>query len=158
MPHSYYWSQNAGNVIGLADSVNIPTDDIEFSFVAGSMFWFKPQAFQLLLKAVILAKDFELEHGQQDGTMAHAFERFFGMSLNHAGYKIAESDNQEIKLTDISFQFRLLLQEFQKQEQVIQTLSAQITRNEREFGEIFGRKFLSLIKRLKRLLSLSFFL
>jgi glycosyltransferase involved in cell wall biosynthesis len=127
-PNNYFWGPNATNVIKLAHSVGIPTDNIEFSYVAGSMFWFRPQAFNLLLEKGILAQDFDLEQGQQDGTLAHAFERFFGMATNYAGYKIAESDSQEVKLSDISFQFRILIQAFQNQEQIF---TAQVMEKER---------------------------
>ncbi len=120
-PFNYFWKPNIANVIKLAHSIGIPTDNIGFSFVAGSMFWFRPEAFDLLLKANISTSDFEIEQGQQDGTLAHAFERFFGMVANYAGYKIAESDEQVIKLTDIPFQFRLLIESSQNQEEILTT-------------------------------------
>ena len=126
-PNNYYWGPNVTNVTKLAHSVGIPTDNIDFSFVAGSMFWFRPQAFNLLLETGILTQDFDLEQGQQDGTLAHAFERFFGMAANYAGYKIAESDSQEVKLSDIPFQFRILIQASQTQEQI---LTAQVGEKE----------------------------
>ena len=136
-PHNYFWELNAANVIKLAHSVGIPTDNIEFSFVAGSMFWFRPQAFDLLLKTGILTQDFDLEQEQQDGTLAHAFERFFGMAANYAGYKIAESNSKEVRLSDVSFQFRLLIQIFQmlitqlaEKEQAVQALSAHLAEKE----------------------------
>ena len=154
VPSGYFWNQNVKNVTRLAHSVNISTDDIEFSFVAGSMFWFKPQALQLLLKLDVLATDFDNENGQQDGTLAHAFERFFGIALNHTGYKIAESDMQEIRLAEVSFQFRLLLQEFQRQESLIQTLTTQVSRNERRLRKLFGGKFWQIIKVFRRIRSL----
>ena len=140
-PSNYFWKANTANVIKLAHSVDIPTDMIEFSFVAGSMFWFRPQSFDFLLKTGIFTQDFDLEQGQQDGTLAHAFERFFGLAANYAGYKIAESDSKEVRLSDISFQFRLLIQASQNQEQIliaqvaekeqaVQSLSAQVAEKE----------------------------
>ncbi|HET9905510.1 MAG TPA: rhamnan synthesis F family protein, partial [Anaerolineales bacterium] len=122
VPHIYYWAQNSEKVLHLAHSIDIPTDNIEFSYVAGSMFWFRPQALNLLLNPNILTQSFEPEQGQQDGTLAHAFERFFGMVSNYAGYKIAESDSREVKIIDqFSFHFGLLAQEFEKQVQAVQT-------------------------------------
>jgi lipopolysaccharide biosynthesis protein len=149
VPSSYFWYQNSENVIRLANSINIPTNEINFSFVAGSMFWLNPQAFQLLLNMDISVMDFDLEYGQQDGTLAHAFERFFGMLLTYAGYKIAESDKQEVRLAEISFQFRLLLQEFQKQEREIGLFRAYQARNERRLRKIFGSKIWDMVKILR---------
>jgi len=142
-PFNYYWGLNAKNVINLAHSVDIPTDPIEFEYVAGSMFWFRPQAFDLLLKTGTLTNDFDPEQGKTDGTLAHAFERFFGMVVNHAGYKIAESDSQGVKLSEISLHFRILIDEFQKQgkdfisqvagkEQQVQVLAGQLAEKEKQ--------------------------
>lgn len=125
VPHTYYWSQNAEKVLRLARSIGIPTDTVEFTYAAGSMFWFKPQALKLLLNEEILSQDFEPEQGQQDATFAHAFERLFGMVANFAGYKIAESDSSKIKLPDRFFHFDLLVQAFEKQVETVQMFMAQ---------------------------------
>jgi lipopolysaccharide biosynthesis protein len=130
VPHLYYWTQNAKNVLNLARSAGIPTDNIEFSYVAGSMFWFRPQALNLLLNTDVITQSFDIEQGQQDATLAHAFERLFGMVANYTGFKIEESDSQEIKPADFSFHFRLLIQEFNKYEQAIHTLAAHASKQE----------------------------
>jgi lipopolysaccharide biosynthesis protein/glycosyltransferase involved in cell wall biosynthesis len=131
VPHFYYWTRNAEKVLTLAHSIGIPTDHVEFSYVAGSMFWFKPAALSLLLGDSILAQDFEPEQGQQDATLAHAFERMFGMISKFAGYKIAESDSHEIKLADsFSFHFNLLAEEFEKQVQAVGKLTQQTLHQE----------------------------
>lgn len=130
VPYLYYWIQNAENVINLARLIGIPTDNIGFSYVAGSMFWFRPQALHLLLNPELIAQSFDLEEGQQDATLAHAFERLFGMVVNYAGYTIVETDSQEIRPVDDSFHFRLLIQEFNKQEQTVHTLTAQALEQE----------------------------
>jgi len=136
VPHSYYWSVNAKNVIRLANSVGIPTNDIKFSFVAGSMFWFRPQALSLVLKTGLLTKDFDREQGQHDGTLAHAFERFFGMVIDYTGYKIAENDEREVKLSNISFQFHLLINTLQNFEKTIDSLLASVARKDDEIGAL----------------------
>jgi lipopolysaccharide biosynthesis protein len=150
VPSNYFWSQNAGNVIKLARSAHITADDLDFSFIAGSMFWFRPKAFQLLLNLDLSIMDFDLEIGQQDGTLAHAFERFFGIAVIQAGYKIAESDKREVRPVEISFQFRLLLEEVQRQEREIDLFRAYQTRNERRLRKIFGSKIWNMIKFLRR--------
>jgi lipopolysaccharide biosynthesis protein len=148
VPHDYYWNQNAKNVIRLADSVNIPTDDLGFSFVAGSMFWFRPQALQLVLKEEIHTSVFDLELGQQDGTLAHAYERLFGMAVNHSGFKMAESDGEGLRLAEIPFHFRLLLQEFQKQEKAIQSLSVLVSRPGQALMGYYFDQFRQLIYKI----------
>lgn len=55
--------------------IKIPND---FTFPAGSMFWFNPNIFEKLVRYVDLSK-FDFEKGQIDGTKAHAVERVFGI-------------------------------------------------------------------------------
>ncbi len=135
-PFSYYWALNAKNVINLAQSVDIPTDPIEFEYVAGSMFWFRPQALDLLLKTDTHAKDFEPEPVRADGTLAHAYERFFGMVVKHSGFQIAESDSLGLRLSDIPLQFRVLIQEFQKLEK---ELDSQVGMKEQQVQVLIGQ-------------------
>ena len=130
VPHMYYWGQNAERVLSLARSIGIPTDQIEFSYVAGTMFWFRPAALKLLIKDDILMQEFELEQGQQDATLAHAFERLFGMVTKFAGFEIAECNTRQIKLADSFFHFGLLIQEFEKQLPAVQALIVRASKQE----------------------------
>ncbi len=58
-----------------------------FSFPAGSMYWAKIDALQLLLDANTFSLDeFELEAGQLDGTLAHAVERIITLVATQRGY------------------------------------------------------------------------
>ena len=117
VPHEYFWLENRELVIKLASSIDIPTETLEFSYVAGSMFWFRPEALSLLLKLHLSTQDFEPEQGQIDGTLAHALERFVGLAAYQAGYKLAESDSRGIRLPNITFHFKILIQAFQQREQ-----------------------------------------
>jgi lipopolysaccharide biosynthesis protein len=90
----YYWGANRANVARLCQEVGLTLDALQFRFVAGSMFWFKPSALYLLTKLTARTSDFESERDQKDGTLAHAFERFFGLASEQAGLEIVEVDNE----------------------------------------------------------------
>jgi len=111
IPYLYAWSANADHVISLASSLGMPTDDLDFTFVAGSMFWFRPEALSLLNNAGLTSESFEPEERQRDGTLAHAVERFIGMAVQHAGFTIAESDSHDVRPSHVSLHFRILLED-----------------------------------------------
>ena len=136
VPHDHYWEQNAENVIKLAKSLAIPTEPIKFSYVAGSMFWFRPEALSPILRLGLRTQDFEPEEGQIDATLAHALERFIGMILTHSGYKLAESSLHEVKLPDIPFQFGLLIEAFQ---QLKQTSTTEVSKLTSQVVELHGQ-------------------
>lgn len=82
---------NNHHVMDMALSrVGIEEDIRNFSFVAGSMFWFKPDALRKLSEASFKESDFGPELGRIDGTLAHAIERIFGIVARDAGYEIGE--------------------------------------------------------------------
>ena len=60
------------------------------SFFAGSMFWFNPKAFELLKFPEMCKMEFEQEEGQQDGTLAHAYERVFVSICEKSNFKYAD--------------------------------------------------------------------
>ena len=60
-------------------------------FAAGSIYWIKAQALQVLAALPVTAADFEPEMGQVDGTTAHALERLFGVVLAAAGQRIVQA-------------------------------------------------------------------
>jgi glycosyltransferase involved in cell wall biosynthesis len=131
VPYNYFWSNNAARVTELARSVGISTDKLDFSYVAGTMFWFRPEAFQLILKANIDFQEFASEQGQKDATLAHALERFFGLATVYSGYKIAESDAHEIRQTNVTLHFRALSGFYENLLQENQALRARVLRLER---------------------------
>jgi hypothetical protein len=63
----------------LALSVMGPLDTNSGDFFAGTMFWFKPECFRCFIGLDL--RDFLPESGDNDGALAHLFERMFG----HAG-------------------------------------------------------------------------
>jgi lipopolysaccharide biosynthesis protein len=66
------------------------------SFVAGSMFWFRPAALEKLVKAELNSQDFGIELGRIDGTPAHAMERLFGIIAADTGYSMAELQDGKV--------------------------------------------------------------
>jgi lipopolysaccharide biosynthesis protein len=60
------------------------------TFVAGSMFAGRVEAFRSLLDQGFSLDDFELEGGQFDGTLAHALERLISLEVKRSGWQIKE--------------------------------------------------------------------
>lgn len=91
LPSSHFMAKNEVQVMDLARRAGVDYGQgLEFDFVAGSMFWFKPLALAPLLFMDVTTESFEVEQGQKDGTLAHAFERFIGLLVQQNGFRIEE--------------------------------------------------------------------
>ncbi len=90
-----------GHLLRVADYIGANTEALDFvcartgvpsmlwrqgSFVSGSMFWVRLKALRPALDALWTADEFEQEHGQIDGTLAHAMERMVNTWVQYAGY------------------------------------------------------------------------
>lgn len=71
---SQYWGANRERVERYCSLMNVDSSEQELFFVGGTMFWFSPKALYPLVNIIDLEL-FEEENGQQDGTLAHVFER-----------------------------------------------------------------------------------
>lgn len=88
-PLDYFWGANRDNVHYLATRLGMPAPDAARDhFVAGSMFWVRPQALRPLLDAHLGPWEFDAEDGQVDGTLAHAVERVFALAARAAGQRL----------------------------------------------------------------------
>ena len=85
----FYWMANRPKVAELASAVKAG-DTARVGFFEGSMFWFRPQAFEPLRRLDLSVGDFEPESGQLDGALHHAIERFFSIAAWSAGYKVCD--------------------------------------------------------------------
>lgn len=81
VPISYYWGSNEKNVLNLCKKYSINfSHNKNYQFIAGTMFLAKVSLFkELIEQRPIIENDFDNELGQIDGTLAHAYERFFGI-------------------------------------------------------------------------------
>ena len=93
LDYRLYQGANEVSIKSLSKRAGIPhCEDSSFFFVAGTMFWAKPEAFQLLDNLGIVTADFETEPIVEDGALVHALERFIGLATKQAGFDILEVD------------------------------------------------------------------
>lgn len=68
--------------------VNVRVNDIYVDYPMGTMFWGKVLALRQFFDADIKETEFPKEGGQNDGTIAHAFERCLGVVCRFNGYNL----------------------------------------------------------------------
>ena len=91
--HIVYWAHswlaNIGAGYGLLDRLGLPYDGFDeyLDYPVGGMFWARVDALRPLLTAGLTPHDFPEEHGQTDGTLAHAIERVVPLVCRSQGYK-----------------------------------------------------------------------
>lgn len=69
-----------------------------YPFVGGTMFWARMETINPILDLELMPDDFQSEHGQIDGTLAHALERMFGASTRINEKTIYEVSSIGIKV------------------------------------------------------------
>jgi lipopolysaccharide biosynthesis protein len=79
------WAKNRVLTVRLARLLALKAINAQSSFFAGTMFWFKPTAFNLVRSSALTTRDFPLEMGQTDGTLAHALERLLASLATASG-------------------------------------------------------------------------
>lgn len=73
---AFTWLSNRQVGMELLTRINVPPNKTDyFEFPAGTMFWARTKALKKFFAAKFTFNDFPPEQGQNDGTLAHAFER-----------------------------------------------------------------------------------
>lgn len=85
-----YIGSNRYDLQQMTDKLNIKLS-YNRPFVAGSMFWCRPQVLAPILNLEMDLGHFPAEQGQRDGTPAHALERLFSLMVVEQGMKIEET-------------------------------------------------------------------
>ncbi len=86
-----WWGSNREGVAALLARVEIDPEPFPLIFPAGSMYWVKPLMLDMIRGMRLTQGDFAPEHGQVDGTPAHAFERALGFLAQAAGMAIRQT-------------------------------------------------------------------
>ena len=82
--------------VSLCKKFSLPVDVSRLEFFAGTMFWCRADIIQIIKQADMKIEDFKRPDAEKDGTLAHAFERFFGYLTKEYGYQL-QGIKSEIK-------------------------------------------------------------
>lgn len=81
------WGANRDHLINLLNQMNYEGQkDYCEDYPAGSFFWVKTEVLKPLFDLGLTLNDFEIEAGQNDGTLAHAIERLMGYLPSISGF------------------------------------------------------------------------
>ena len=90
---SFTWLSNRDAGMELLSRAGIPPNKTDyFDFPAGTMFWARTQALRKFFSIGLTIEDFPTEQGQNDGTIAHTFERSILLATKAQGMNCYEFD------------------------------------------------------------------
>ena len=90
---SFTWLSNRDAGQKLLSRAGIPPNKKDyFDFPAGTMFWARTQALRKFFGIGLTLENFPIEQGQNDGTIAHAFERSIPLAARAEGMNCYEFD------------------------------------------------------------------
>ena len=83
---AFTWLSNREVGYRLLERIGVPPNRTDyFDFPAGTMFWMRTAALKKIFQANFTIEDFPPEQGQNDGTIAHAFERSILLAAQNEG-------------------------------------------------------------------------
>lgn len=88
---AFTWLSNRQAGYFLLNRIGVPLNTTDyFDFPAGTMFWARTFALRKVFQAGLTIEDFPEEKGQNDGTIAHAFERSVALTTLSEGMNFYE--------------------------------------------------------------------
>jgi len=93
-PMALHWLRNAGRGQELLGRMHIPFENRMLIYPVGSFFWAKMDAIRPLYDLGFIYDDFDDEHGQIDGTLAHTLERVIACVVQNQGYSMYIYDSE----------------------------------------------------------------
>lgn len=93
-----WWGSNYEITKQILRRVEIELERTNCAFPAGSMYWLKPEMIAMIKALQLDTEDFDIEHGQVDGTVAHGFERAVGPLCKAFGNRIVQTTELEASL------------------------------------------------------------
>lgn len=97
---AFTWLSNREAGHYLLNRIGVPLNTTDyFDFPAGTMFWARSKALQKFFQAGLTIEDFPEESGQNDGTIAHAFERSVALTTLSEGMNFYEFNPEDDSYT-----------------------------------------------------------
>ena len=88
---AFTWLSNQKAGYYLLNKIGVPLNTTDyFDFPAGTMFWARSSALRKFFQSGLTIEDFPEERGQNDGTIAHAFERSVALATLSEGMNFYE--------------------------------------------------------------------
>lgn len=117
---AFTWLSNKQVGYYLLSRLNVPPSATDyFDFPAGTMFWARTRAIKKFFYSGLTIEDFPEELGQNDGTLAHAFERSITLTVLSEGMSFYEFDAENNSYT-VNIGNRNLWQYFYRDESSFQ--------------------------------------
>lgn len=89
------WLSNGRHVGRLSKELGFSAEEDIFNYPVGSFFWARTDALRSVFDRAYSYEDFDEEHGQIDGMLAHVLERAIAFVARSKGYSLAIVDSED---------------------------------------------------------------